>query len=215
MRQASSQATDRPPADELVCYKLVVVGDGGVGKSALTIQFFQNVFIEDYDPTIEDSYIQHTQIDKQWCVLDVLDTAGQEEFGAMREQYMRKGDGFLLIYSVIDHQSFENVRRFYTQILRVKDRDTYPMVLVGNKIDLVGQRVVSEEQGRALARSWRIPFIETSAKNPPVNVDVAFTEIIRVIRSQPLIYNDAEKRHQQAIRAKLAKKKKAAKCCLM
>lgn len=51
-------------------FKLVVVGDGGVGKSALTIQFFQKLFVTDYDPTIEDSYIQHTEVDKQWCILD-------------------------------------------------------------------------------------------------------------------------------------------------
>ena len=61
----------KPPSDSnLTTYKLVVVGDGGVGKSALTIQFFQKLFIEDYDPTIEDSYIQHTQIDGEWCILD-------------------------------------------------------------------------------------------------------------------------------------------------
>ena len=54
--------------------------------------------------------------------IPVLDTAGQEEFSAMREQYMRKGDGFLLVYSVTDKQSFENIRHFHTQILRVKDR---------------------------------------------------------------------------------------------
>lgn len=56
--------------ENLTTYKLVVVGDGGVGKSALTIQFFQKMFVEDYDPTIEDSYIQHTDIDGQWCILD-------------------------------------------------------------------------------------------------------------------------------------------------
>ena len=79
------------PNEELPTYRMVVVGDGGVGKSALTIQFFQKLFVTDYDPTIEDSYIQHCQVDNEWCVLDVLDTAGQEEFSAMREQYMRKG----------------------------------------------------------------------------------------------------------------------------
>jgi Ras-related protein M-Ras len=111
-----------PPTDNLKSYKLVVVGDGGVGKSALTIQFFQKMFVEDYDPTIEDSYIQHTEVENQWCVLDVLDTAGQEEFSAMREQYMRKGDGFLLVYSVTDKTSFHNIRQFHTLILRVKDK---------------------------------------------------------------------------------------------
>ena len=101
------------------------------------------MFVEDYDPTIEDSYIQHLEVDRQVCVLDgkideilvkeflqffffcsssVLDTAGQEEFSALREQYMRKGDGFLIVYSVIDSNSCKNTRQFYNQILRVKDR---------------------------------------------------------------------------------------------
>ena len=80
------------------------------------------MFVEDYDPTIEDSYIQHVEVDRQVCVLDVLDTAGQEEFSALREQYMRKGDGFLIVYSVIDPNSFKNTRQFYNQILRVKDK---------------------------------------------------------------------------------------------
>ena len=110
------------PPDNAVTYKLVVVGEGSVGKSALTIQFFQKMFVEDYDPTIEDSYIQHVEVERQVCVLDVLDTAGQEEFSALREQYMRKGDGFLIVYSVIDSNSFKNTRQFYNQILRVKDR---------------------------------------------------------------------------------------------
>ncbi len=165
------------PMDNLVTYKLVVVGDGGVGKSALTIQFFQKMFVEDYDPTIEDSYIQHTEIEGQWCILDVLDTAGQEEFSAMREQYMRKGDGFLLVYSVTDKASFHNIRQFHTLILRVKDkyvqvhfflfkidqflfcylcRETYPMILVANKVDLVHLRQVSQEQGKLLANELKV-----------------------------------------------------------
>lgn len=111
------------------------------------------------------------------CVLIVLDTAGQEEFSAMREQYMRKGDGFLLVYSVTDKQSYQNIVNFHTQILRVKDRDVYPMLLVANKVDLVHLRKVTEEQGRELAHRLGIPYIETSAKDPPLNVDAAFHEV--------------------------------------
>lgn len=62
------------PSDNLLTYKLVVVGDGGVGKSALTIQFFQKIFVSDYDPTIEDSYLKHTEIDGQWAILDGRET---------------------------------------------------------------------------------------------------------------------------------------------
>ena len=67
-------------------YKLVIVGGGGVGKSALTIQLIQNHFIDEYDPTIEDSYRKQVTIDEETCLLDILDTAGQEEYSAMRDQ---------------------------------------------------------------------------------------------------------------------------------
>ncbi|KAI5637290.1 ras family domain-containing protein [Phthorimaea operculella] len=188
-----------PPNENLPTVKLVVVGDGGVGKSAITIQFFQKLFVTDYDPTIEDSYIQHTEVDGQWCILDVLDTAGQEEFSAMREQYMRKGDGFLLVYSVTDSQSYANIRHFHTQILRVKDRDTYPMLLAANKVDLLHLRVVSEEQGRELARQLGAPYIETSAKEPPLNIDKAFHELVRIIRRHP---QQQEKQRKRKLRVK-------------
>jgi len=107
----------------------------------------------------------------------VLDTAGQEEFSAMRDQYMRTGDGFLMVYSVTDKQSYQNIIHFYEQILRVKDRDIYPMLLVANKVDLVHLRKVSEEQGRELAHRLGVPYIETSAKDPPQNVEAAFHEV--------------------------------------
>ncbi|CAH8554156.1 unnamed protein product [Heterobilharzia americana] len=168
-------------------YKIVVVGDGGVGKSALTIQYFQRMFLEEHDPTIEDSYIQNDEIDNEWCILDVLDTAGQEEFSAMREQYMRKGQGFIIVYSVTDPQSFHEVRRFYRQILRCKNCDSYPMILAANKIDLVQQRKVSEEEGQRLADDLKVPYIETSAKDPPVNVDKMFHDMVRIISYRVVI----------------------------
>jgi len=103
-------------------YKLVVVGGGGVGKSALTIQFIQSHFVDEYDPTIEgaslespapaeaaDSYRKQCVIDEEVALLDVLDTAGQEEYSAMREQYMRTGEGFLLVYSITSRNSFEEM----------------------------------------------------------------------------------------------------------
>lgn len=178
--------TKRPPEDvQLPTYRLVVIGEGGVGKSSLTIQFFQKQFLDYYDPTIEDQYIQHCEIDGQWVVMDVLDTAGQEEFSAMREQYMRSGRGFLLVYSVTDEQSFREARKLYRQVLRVKDRPEYPVLLVANKVDLVNQRKISEQQGRQLADELKLPYIETSAKDPPINVDAAFHELVRIVKSFP------------------------------
>jgi len=162
-------------------YKIVVVGLGGVGKSALTIQFIQSYFVTDYDPTIEDSYTKQCVIDDIVCKLDVLDTTGQEEFSAMREQYMRTGEGFILVYSITDRNSFDEIAKFHKQILRVKDRDEYPMILLANKYDLSSQRVVSTEEGISLAHELRVSYLESSAKMR-VNVDAAFHELVRIIR---------------------------------
>jgi len=162
-------------------YKLVVVGGGGVGKSALTIQFIQSHFVDEYDPTIEDSYRKQCIIDEEVALLDVLDTAGQEEYGAMREQYMRTGEGFLLVYSITSRNSFEEVSTFHQQILRVKDKDSFPVVVVANKCDLEYERQVGMNEGRDLAKHFGCKFIETSAKMR-INVDEAFIILVREIR---------------------------------
>lgn len=158
-----------------------MVGGGGVGKSCLTIQLIQSHFVDEYDPTIEDSYRKQCIVDDEVALLDVLDTAGQEEYSAMREQYMRTGEGFLLVYSITSRESFEEIRTFQQQILRVKDKDIFPMVVVGNKVDLASERKVPQEEGEALAREFRCKFLETSAKTN-TNVEQAFYEVVRAIR---------------------------------
>lgn len=162
-------------------YKLVIVGGGGVGKSALTIQFIQSHFVEYYDPTIEDSYRKQTSVDDEVVLLDVLDTAGQEEFSAMRDSYMRSGQGFILAYAITSRSSFEELQSFHDQILRVKDVDRIPMVLVGNKSDLEEHRQVTTQEGGDLARTWGIPFFESSAYTRS-NVDECFAELTREIK---------------------------------
>lgn len=161
-------------------YKLVVVGAGGVGKSALTIQLIQNHFVDEYDPTIEDSYRKQVVIDGETCLLDILDTAGQEEYSAMRDQYMRTGEGFLLVFAVNNAKSFEDIATYREQIKRVKDAEEVPMVLVGNKCDLP-TRNVDMGQAKDVAKSYGIPFIETSAKTR-MGVDDAFYTLVREIR---------------------------------
>ena len=168
--------------------KLVVVGGGGVGKSALTIQLIHSHFVDEYDPTIEDSYRKQVVIDNEVQVLDILDTAGQEEYSAMREQYMRTGEGFLLVYSITSETSFEELMTYYQQIQRVKDSDYVPIVIVGNKSDLEDERQVSYEDGMKLAKQLNSPFMETSAKQN-INVEEAFYTLSRIVRDNGGKYN--------------------------
>lgn len=185
-------------------YKLVVVGGGGVGKSALTIQLIQNHFIEEYDPTIEDSYRKQVTIDGDPCLLDILDTAGQEEYSAMRDQYMRTGQGFLAVYSIVSRSSFDEIASFREQILRVKDKDVVPLVIVGNKVDLDAEgRQVTTMEGRELAKSFSVPFMETSAK-ARINVEDAFYELVREIR-----------RDREGNNGGATTKKKRSKCMIL
>ncbi|KAK4471960.1 hypothetical protein MN116_005339 [Schistosoma mekongi] len=161
-------------------YKLVVVGAGGVGKSALTIQLIQNHFVEEYDPTIEDSYRKQVVIDGEICLLDILDTAGQEEYSAMRDQYMRTGQGFLCVFAVNNDKSYEDINKYREQIKRVKDADEVPMVLVGNKIDLPS-RSFSANEVQEFSKLCNIPYVETSAKTRQ-GVEDAFYTLVREIR---------------------------------
>jgi len=161
-------------------YKIVVLGSGGVGKSALTVQFVQGIFVEKYDPTIEDSYRKQVEVDGQQCMLEILDTAGTEQFTAMRDLYMKNGQGFVLVYSIIAPSTFNDLPDLREQILRVKDMDDVPMVLVGNKCDLTDQRAISTEQGDVLAKKFNCVFLESSAKTK-INVEQIFFDLIRQI----------------------------------
>jgi len=157
-------------------FHVCMLGAGAVGKSALTLQFIQGQFVPDYDPTIEDAYRKHIQIDGNSLLLDVLDTAGQEDFIALRTSWMRNKDGFVLAFSIIERKSFEDLQSFYDQLCEVYEDDIPPLVLVGNKADLdtpeahqqhkgAYKRQISYEEASNLARKWKaVRYIETSAK---------------------------------------------------
>jgi len=157
-----------------------VLGSGGVGKSAITVQFVQGIFVEKYDPTIEDSYRKMVEVDGNQFMLEILDTAGTEQFTAMRDLYMKNGQGFVLAYSIIAQSTFNDIPELRDQIVRVKDTENIPTVLVGNKCDLADQRVITTEQGQALATKFNCKFIEASAKTK-INVDEIFQTLVRLI----------------------------------
>ncbi|KAK2807625.1 Ras- protein rsr1 [Onygenales sp. PD_10] len=168
-------------------YHIVVLGAGGVGKSCLTAQFVQNVWIESYDPTIEDSYRKLIEVDGRQCVLEILDTAGTEQFTAMRELYMKQGQGFLLVFSITSMSSLNELAELREQIIRIKDDENVPIVIVGNKSDLEEDRVVSRSRAFALSQQWgNSPYYETSARRR-ANVNEVFVDLCRQIIRKDLL----------------------------
>ncbi|EYC20966.1 hypothetical protein Y032_0020g158 [Ancylostoma ceylanicum] len=159
-------------------YKLVVCGCGGVGKSALTVQFVQGLFVSSYDATIEDSYRKHFTVDGEECRLEILDTAGTEQFTGMRDLYVRNGQGFILVYSVNDSSTLNELKEIRDAIVRLKQNANVPMVVVGNKTDL--QRAVPASAGRDLSKQFGCSFYEASAKLNE-NVAEVFTDCVRQI----------------------------------
>lgn len=168
--------------------KLVILGTGGVGKSAITVQYVQNIFVEKYDPTIEDQYRKHCQIDETFCNLEILDTAGTDQFIAMRDIYMKSGDAFMFVYSITSYASFNDLDDMYNQVVVVKDVDSKdtdfkskcPMYLVGNKCDLEDDRIVETEAGQEKAINWNCDFVEVSAYTRE-NVNQPFEELVRSV----------------------------------
>src|ERR1700761_6783002 len=150
----------------------------------LTLQLCLNHFVETYDPTIEDSYRKQVKIDGQACMLEILDTSYQEEYTALRDQWIRDGEGFVLVYSITSRSSFQRIERFHRQIQRVKESSfsespTYPgsspitpvhlwpapVMIVGNRSERVTEREVSVQKGYELAKELDCEFVEASAKN--------------------------------------------------
>jgi GTPase KRas protein len=156
---------------------------GACAHAALTIRLVQSVFVDKYDPTIEDSYRKELAVDGRNVMLEILDTAGQEEYASLRPQYVRSGQGFLLVYAINDAKSFEELKTLYDEVLRIKDMDVgqVPVVIVGNKCDLEDRRQVQRSAVEDYAQARGCVAMETSAKNNH-NVTEAFTELVRIMR---------------------------------
>ncbi|XP_050351363.1 ras-related protein Ral-a isoform X2 [Nymphalis io] len=176
-------AMSKKPAAQPTLHKVIMVGSGGVGKSALTLQFMYDEFVEDYEPTKADSYRKKVVLDGEEVQIDILDTAGQEDYAAIRDNYFRSGEGFLCVFSITEPESFDATQEFREQILRVKNDENIPFLLVGNKSDLGDKRRVPLDACRERAAAWQVPYVETSAKTRD-NVDKAFLSLIRAMSAQ-------------------------------
>jgi len=159
-------------------YNFVCMGSGGVGKSAITIQFINGQFQAKYDPTIEDRYQKVIDYQGVPCFLEVLDTAGQDTFVAMRELYMRNGEGFALIFAINNQRSMAELSQIRGGILKAQG-DDIPIVLAANKCDLPEKnRKVTEAEVADTAKEWKRPYLMVSAKEN-INVSAIFESLIQ------------------------------------
>ncbi|KAI4904295.1 hypothetical protein NFI96_010889, partial [Prochilodus magdalenae] len=220
--------------NSLALHKVIMVGSGGVGKSALTLQFMYDEFVEDYEPTKADSYRKKVVLDGEEVQIDILDTAGQEDYAAIRDNYFRSGEGFLCVFSITELESFAATADFREQILRVKEDENVPFLLVGNKSDLEDKRQVSADEAKARAEQWGVCYVETSAKTranvdkdvtvqpdwmemPSVHLHPSlsqqvFFDLMREIRARKM--EDSKEKNGKKKRKSLAKRIRE-RCCIL
>ena len=132
--------------------KIVVLGASAVGKSCLVMRYTRNEFFSECDPTVEDSYRKLVLLDEKQHALDILDTAGEEEYCYVGSQYLRKGDGFVLCYNPRSRESFDQLGKYVSAIQTAERSTQYSCILVGTKCDIHEPMIVTEEEGQEFAR---------------------------------------------------------------
>merc|ERR1712087_563713 len=182
--------TEAMSSDYDFLFKLLLIGDTGVGKSCLLLRFADDTFTENYISTIGvDFKIRTIEFEGKTIKLQIWDTAGQERFRTITSSYYRGAHGIIVVYDVTDMDTFKNVVQWLNEIDRYANENVNKL-LVGNKSDLTSKKVVEYETAKAFADELGIPFLETSAKSA-ANVEQSFmtmaAEIKKRMASQPVM----------------------------
>jgi len=197
-------------------FKLLLIGDSGVGKSCLLLRFADNTYTDSYISTIGvDFKIRTLDIDGKTVKLQIWDTAGQERFRTITSSYYRGAHGIIVVYDVTDKVSFNNVKQWLGEIDRYACQSVNKL-LVGNKADLVEKKVVDYNEAKEFADSLGISFLETSAKSAQ-NVEEAFLTMTRQIKERVSRSHDGPSKPTGSVNistnSKKIKEGKGKKCC--
>lgn len=161
-------------ADYDYLFKLLLIGDSGVGKSCLLLRFTDNTYTEHFVSTIGvDFKIRTVPVDNKVIKLQIWDTAGQERFRTITSSYYRGAHGIAVVYDISDAESFQHVQQWLEEVQRYATMPYVVKILIGNKADKVKDRQVSFEEGQTYAAAQDMKFLETSAKNA-TNVEEMF-----------------------------------------
>ncbi|KAM9426551.1 ras-related protein Rab-26-like [Pholidichthys leucotaenia] len=169
-----------------VAFKVMLVGDSGVGKTCLLVRFKDGAFLAgSFISTVGIDFRNKVMnVDAVKVKLQIWDTAGQERFRSVTHAYYRDAHALLLLYDVTNKASFDNIRAWLTEIHEYAQQDVVVMLL-GNKADATHDRAVKREEGDKLAKEFGVPFMETSAKSG-LNVDLAFTAVARELKHRTM-----------------------------
>ncbi len=169
-------------------FKIIIVGDSGVGKSNLLLRYVDDSYSDTYISTIGvDFKINTILLDEKTVKLQIWDTAGQERFRTIISSYYRGAHGVIVVYDVTNQESFDNVKQWLTEIEKYSSTNVN-IVLVGTKNDLTSKKMVDYSTAKQFADSIGITFIETSAKNN-TNVESAFETLATQIKSRTTLNN--------------------------
>ena len=191
-------------------FKLLIVGESGVGKTCILLRFADNSFEENFLSTIGvDFKVKEINVDEKRIKLQIWDSAGQERFKNITMSYYRNCSGIIIVYDVTNHTSFEKVGDWIQEVRRYVP--SVPLMIIGNKCDMEDKRQVSTEEGRELADKHGLIFLETSAKNN-TNIENTFTDLSRLLMKDAENKPKTESKNQVNIAASSGKKNKK-KCC--
>ena len=177
--QDPNSNSEEKPEEKSTQVKVVVLGKSLVGKSALTYRFISDKFTEEHDTTVEDQYKTFANIDGEQFELEILDTAGQDDYQTMLDTWIEFGNCFILVYSIDEMDSFKQIKTKYDRICKLKVNEPFSVIIAGNKCDLPdSSRKVSKVEAESYAKNIDVPFLEVSALNR-INVKEAFMQVVR------------------------------------
>ena len=196
-------------SEQNVAFKILTIGENGVGKTSILRRFVENKFLKNHLATIGIDFKTKTvNIKNKEIKLKIWDTAGEERFRNITQQYYKGADGIVLVYDVTDEASYDKIKDWMDQIISNTTRDNIGLVLLGNKCDFE-ERAITEEQGKKLAEELKISYFETSALNGQ-GINEAFEQLTLDIMK----IKGVDSGHDTSIELKKVKKKKAkGDCC--
>jgi len=153
-----------------------IIGHRAVGKSALTTRYIEKAYRDNFDPRIADTFTKEIEIKNKKVILNILDSSMLDEIMVSFSDWFEDGEGYIMLYSITDKDSFESFNYFYEHLATINKTDV-PLVIVGNKCDMEEQRVIKKEDGMMLAKSFNAGFFEISVKKD-INVTEMFEHLI-------------------------------------